>query len=697
MTTPNSLPETVTRRKALVYVRQSSPGQVANNRESQRLQYGLVERARQLGFREVEVIDDDLALTANGTVERPGFERLVGLLCSGGIGAVLCLQASRLARNGHDWHRVLELCGLIDARVIDVDGVYDPCHANDRLLLGMKGAISEFELNILRRRLHDARWGKARRGELRIAVPIGFHWGRDLGVSLDPDLRVQEVVQLVFTKFEDLGSARQVLLWMRAEGVSFPRPSDGKRTTSFDWRSARYRSIISIIKNPFYAGVYAYGKSGSRSEIVDGRARKRHGHMKPMEDWDIFIHDHHEGYIKWSEYERNQAHLARNAFGKKGGTKSGRGGRGLLSGLLRCGRCGKRLHTQYSGASYLQYRCDRQLMDGGGKLCMVFAGWAADRALTGELLRAVQPLAVEAAVEAERQRDAHLAERSKIHQLELEQARYDAGLAERRYAACDPDNRIVAAQLESRWEEALRRVRACEVKLAERAPQPSAHSADANADLAGLSADLEAAWHAPGVSMKTRQRLTHVLVEEIVADVDEEAGEVVLTIHWKGGQHSEVRARKPRTGEHRRRAPEEAMDVVRTMAGKWPDEQIAATLNRMGFHTGQGNSWSARRVQSLRRTQGIRAYRSADKGGQWLTQVEAAKRLGVSRHQIRRLIHDGILPAAQVVPRAPYQIQVADLECAAIRDALASRRRPCRVDDESQESLFIDVSGGSVQ
>jgi DNA invertase Pin-like site-specific DNA recombinase len=273
MTSGDLLPAAVLKRKAVVYVRQSTQTQVQSNLESQRRQYELVDVARSRGFHEVEVIDDDLGRSAAGTVARPGFERLVASLCAGEVGAVLCFDASRLARNGRDWHHLLELCGLVDARVIDLDGVYDPCRPNDRLLLGMKGSISEFELGVLRARMLDAARAKARRGELRISVPIGYIWHREIGLGFDPDLRIQEVIRLIFARFRELGSARQVLLSLLGEQVHFPRPSDGKKLVSFEWTPIRYRNVISVLKNPFYAGVYAYGKGEKRTEIVDGRAR----------------------------------------------------------------------------------------------------------------------------------------------------------------------------------------------------------------------------------------------------------------------------------------------------------------------------------------------------------------------------------------------------------------------------------------
>src|SRR6202453_5047240 len=296
MTGADLLPPAILKRKAVVYVRQSTQAQVQLNLESQRRQYELVDEARRRGFRDVEVIDDDRGRSASGTVARPGFEKLVAWLCAGTVGAVLCFDASRLARNGRDWHHLLELCGLVGAKVIDTDGIYDPCRPNDRLLLGMKGSISEFELGIIRARMHDAKHGKALRGDLRISVPIGYIWHREIGLGLDPNERVQEAVRVVFARFRQLGSARQALLSLAAEQMHFPRPSDGKSMVSFDWTPIRYRNVISILKNPFYAGAYAYGKSVNRTQIVDGRARKTYGHYRPIDQWEVIIKEHHQGY-----------------------------------------------------------------------------------------------------------------------------------------------------------------------------------------------------------------------------------------------------------------------------------------------------------------------------------------------------------------------------------------------------------------
>jgi len=693
MTDGELLPPAVLKRKAVVYVRQSTQAQVQIHLESQRRQYELVDEARRRGFRDVEVIDDDLGRSASGAVARPGFEKLVAWLCAGEVGAVLCFDASRLARNGRDWHHLLELCGLVEARVIDLDGVYNPCRPNDRLLLGMKGSISEFELGILRARMLDAARSKARRGELRISVPIGYMWHREVGLGFDPDVRVQEATRLIFSRFRQLGSARQAHLSLRSEGIHFPRPSDGKKMTSFEWAPIRYRNVIAVLKNPFYAGAYAYGKSQNRTAIVDGRARKTYGHSRPLEECEILLKGHHEGYIDWAEFERNQKQLSANAYRRRDGAKSGRGGRALLVGLLVCGRCGRRLTVNYTsrstgGISQPVYRCDRANVMLGQRRCMMFGGLRIDAAVVRELIRAVEPMAIEAAVLAERRQMERQAEQRHILELELQQARYEASLAERRYAACDPDNRLIAATLEKSWEAALCRVQDCELRLD---TATASHAAAPKPDFAGIAEDLEAAWKTPSVTMRTRQQLLRTLVNEITADLDEEAREIVLTIHWKGGQHSQLRLRKPRAGEHDCGTPDDALAVIRSMATRWSDADIAATLNRMRLPTGQGKTWTAHRVGSIRRVRGIHAYRSAEKDGTWLTMREAAQHCGVTSHRIRRLIQAGVLPAEQVVAGAPYQIRAADLQSERVVRSMGRIGRPCHLDAENQIPIFTDI------
>ena len=448
--------------------------------------------------------------------------------------------------------------------------------------------------------------------------------------------------------------------------------------------------MISLLKNPFYAGADVYGKSQQRTEIVDGQVRKSYRRLKPMEEWDVLLKDHHEGYIDWAEFEHNQQQIATNAFSKAGGMKSGRGGRGLLGGLLSCGRCGRTMAVTYSGHQRGSpvYRCNQQRVQLGLERCQIFGGVRVDAAIAEEIIRVVEPMAIEASVEAEHMREEQLRERQRVAELDLQQARYEASLAERRYAACDPDNRLIAAQLEKSWEATLQRVQACEARLdAMRSPDLKADIPD----LAGLAADLRTAWHAPGVSMRSRQRIVRALIADIVADVEDEAQQVILTIHWRGGQHSRLRVRKLKSGEHGRRTTEEALAVMESMAGRWSDDHIAASLNRMGMRTGQDNTWTAGRVGSARRTKGIDGYLSADKEGDWRTMTEAASELGVTRHVIRRLIKDGVLPARHLVPGAPYQIRVSDLHTENVANALSGRKSPCHTSCPDQMSMFSDA------
>jgi hypothetical protein len=459
--------------------------------------------------------------------------------------------------------------------------------------------------------------------------------------------------------------------------------------TTFDWTPIRYRNVITVLKNPFYAGTYAYGKSVNRTQIVDGRARKTYGHYRPLRDCEILLKDHHEGYIDWEEFERNQKQLAANAYGRRDGAKSGRGGRALLGGLLVCRRCGRRLSVFYSGRySSPVYRCDRGNTMHGVARCMMFGGLRVDAAFAHELIRAVEPMAIEAAQLAERRKMERQAEHRRILELELQQARYEASLAERRYAACDPDNRLIAATLEKNWETALRRVSDCDARLEATmttVPTPAAP------ELSALAEDLEAAWKNNRITMRCRQQLVRALVNEIIVDIDETAREIVLVIHWKGGQHSELRLRKPRTGEHGCCTSDDALAVVRRMAGRWSDQDIAATLNRMGLPTGQGKTWTAHRVRSIRCVRDIHAYKSAEKDGTWLTLREVAQRHGVSSHRIRKLIKAGILRAEQVVPGAPFQILAAELDAPSVVGAVGRKGRPCHIAAKNQLPMFPDT------
>src|SRR5713226_7422053 len=639
-------------RKAVVYVRQSSPNQVLHHQESQRRQYGLGDRARELGFQQVDIVDEDLGRTGSGLVERPGFQRLVAEVCSGEVGAVFCLEASRLARNGRDWHHLIELCGMVSAVVIDFDGIYDPNSVNDRLLLGLKGTMSEFELSLLRQRSEEAIRQKARRGELQFLLPVGFCWTTSGKIEKDPDERVQQAIELVFRKITELGSVRRVLLWFAEEKVSLPAfPRDpGER--KMIWKLPVYSNIRAILTSPIYAGAYAFGKTETRTHIVNGRARKTVGHPKPRREWTVLIQDHHLGYISWQEYERNQAMMAANNHMQSGvEPKAGRGGRALLSGLLRCRRCGRMLQVSYVGtrAAVIHYQCNG----------------------------------------AHKQRGQEL---RKSITLEVEQARYEARLAARRYEAVDPDQRLVAAELEARWNAALQKTQELENKRSEFDDEIQSRPAPNKEVLLSLAQDLPAIWNSPSTDMRLKQRLVRILLDEIIADVDEKNSEIILVFHWAGGRHSELRVKKNETGKHRRCTNLDAIAVIRQMAERFSDEQIAATLNRLGLRTGAGNTWNEARVRFARQYHQLPTFDPSHPGNNSVTLREAAQRLNVGLTIVRRMIAEKKLPASQVVACAPWQIPAEALNSDVVRTEVENIKKGVRVprtqQEDGQQALF---------
>ena len=387
-------------RNACVYVRQSTPDQLVHNLESQRRQYGLADRAKQLGWTTVEIIDDDLGRSGGG-IARPGFERLLAAICDGRVGAVLAIEASRLARNGRDWHTLIEFCGLVGTILVDEDGIYDPRHPNDRLLLGMKGTMSELELSLFRQRSQEALRQMARRGALVLGVAAGYvKVGRDR-IEKNPDKRVQQAIQLVFTKFADLQSARQVHIWLRDEGIELPAKSRRGEAHGVVWRLPAYNIVHNILTNPIYAGAYAFGRTTSRISVVDGRKRVRRGVHRPMDEWDVLIKDHHAAYITWDEFERNLKAIANNATGMSSALTRGaaREGELLLAGLLRCGHCGRKFHVHYGG-KLGRYNCYGARMNHGTERCISVSGLSIDAAIAKEVLRVLKPLGMEAAVKA---------------------------------------------------------------------------------------------------------------------------------------------------------------------------------------------------------------------------------------------------------------------------------------------------------
>ena len=679
-------------RVAYVYVRQSTLHQVRNHLESKRRQYDLQTRARELGFRQVEVIDEDLGVSGTGSKERPGFGRLLAAVCNSQAGAVLALEASRLARNNRDWHHLIDLCVLTDTLVIDADGVYDPRVLNDRLLLGLKGTMSEFELGLLRQRAQEAFRQKVARGEVLFDVPIGYVRTETNGVEQTADRQVQESIRGIFQQFGRLGSVRQVLLWYRQEKVpvcTFQRREPGERQVV--WKLPIYNRLLAVLTNPIYAGAFAYGRSRTVSRMLDGRARKTAGHFVPMEQWSVLIRDHHPSYISWEQYMQNQKQLSDNRS-KHHGAASGAAKRGsaLLAGLLRCARCGRKLHVAYSGngGKVARYHCRGGNINHGVEMCLSFGGWRVEQAVMEVVVDALQPLGVEAAMKAWEGLRQEQDVKTKMLTLALEKARYEAERLGRQFDAVDPANRLVAGELENRWNEALAQVEQAQKKLeASRTVAQPLDEAERHR-LLQLGTNLRETWHHPAAPMELKKRILRTVIEEIVADVDESNKEIAFRIHWVGGVHSPLRIPKNRTGGHRRTASGDVVGLIRDLVQVCTDTAIASILNRLGHRTGTGNTWTETRVSGLRKARGIPGHQTmADDS--WLTLADAAKELEVSTGVIRRLLERKVLPAKQVVQNAPWVIRREDLRLPEVQtyiEAVHAGKHGPRLD--SKQSMF---------
>lgn len=668
------------RRRAVVYVRQSTPGQVVDHTESKRRQYDLADVARGMGFPDVVTIDEDLGRSGSGLVDRPGFQRLVALVCSGEVGAVFCIEASRLARNGRDWHHLIDLCALVGAVVIDPDGVHDPRLGSDRLLLGLKGSMSEYELSILRQRQLAARDSKAKRGELRFGLPSGFCWNELGRIEMDPDERVATAVHMVFRKFRELGSVRQVQMWAIDNDIKLPVVQQRLRGWPIEWRTPAYHNVLQFLQHPVYAGAYVFGRKSTVTKVVDGRARKIAGCKKPLEEWSVLIRDQHRGYITWDEFLKNRTMLAENAHMKKrADRKSGRGGRALLTGVVRCARCAHMLHVLYgtrAGNSH-RYVCRGAAMRGTQAACVGVGGVRVDRAVSQQLLEALAPHAVEAAIAASQVVAKESADRLQAVRKEREDAAYTARLAQRRYEAVDPDRRLVARELERRWEDALNHVRTLEAKVEALERETANAPAVDREQLLGLARDLPRVWNATGEDNRAKQRIVRALIQEIVVDVDERQRETVAVIHWTGGRHTEIRVARNRS-YYPKSFGTNPVDAVRALAPRWSDWQIAVTLNRARCRTAEGASWTELRVRAMREKLGLPAFDPAKTPRTTVSADEAARRLSICVGSVMRLIASGTLPASQAVPGAPWEIPSTALTSASVRQGVRGiqNRRP---------------------
>jgi len=662
-------------RGAYVYVRQSTAYQVRNNLESKERQYALEGRAQQLGFSKVVVIDEDLGRSGSGIQERPGFGRLLASVCQGLAGAVFALEASRLARNNRDWHHLVDLCALTETLLIDCDGIYDPRQLNDRLVLGLKGTMSEFELGLLRQRAREAFEQKVRRGFALWEVPVGFIRTEEGQIEKTPDRQVQQAVISVFRKFQQLGSARQATIWFREEQILVPKTKPGTAGQEVIWGVPSSGRIRQMLKNPCYAGTFAYGKTAARTRIEEGRARQSSRYRKPQNEWKVLLLGHHPGYINWEEYLENQQRLEANVASYEGeGSGAAKLGAALLSGLLRCGQCGRKLQVVYSGTSgrVPRYVCRGDRGDRESSRCLTVGSLRLDRAVAQSVLAAIQPAGIEAAVKLTECAQLEDDEKRKALELALERARYEEKRARRQFDAVDPENRLVASELEARWNGALAQVAEAEARLAAAGKAAEPLSEQQKKELAALSEDLMGLWNHPDAPIQLKKRILRTVLTEIIIDNDADSATHRLRLHWAGGVHTELRVERNKPGQHRHSADRSVIELVSELAKICQDKTIAAILNRLGYKTGQEKTWNASRVAGLRGYHKIAAFQKQD---DWVTQEEAARELQVSDTVVKRLIRERVLPAKQVVKFAPWIIEKKNLSLPAVQQQVKAARR----------------------
>jgi DNA invertase Pin-like site-specific DNA recombinase len=659
-------------RAAYVYVRQSSPQQVREHQESRRRQYELADWALAAGWPRdrIVVIDEDQGKSSATPKTRPGFERLATAAGCGEVGIVIALEVTRLARNSPDWHHLIYMCRWTDTLIADDQTVYDPTNPADRLVLGIRGQMGELELENSIQRMVAATWSKARRGELLRTPPAGIDID-DLGrYVITPDEAVAHAIRTVFDKFDELGSARQVFAWWKTSNLKFPIRRIAGRRHPVIWVAPRYKMFLRTLHNPIYAGVYVFGRSQTVRKLDPDDPQKLSVRRIARQDWPVLIRDHHPGYISFEKFRETQQRIRGNAMmpTKRRGDEQGpvREGPALLQGLVRCGCCGRPMVLSYGGHRSVrakriyQYRCKAARMQGVGPDCQTIGGRRIDEAVVAVFLEATQPAALEAArlaneqVQREREAVGH------YWDYQVEKAAYEAQRAERQFQAVEPENRVVARELERRWNARLVELETLRAQAQEALRGQPLLSDEELKKIAQLSTDLEALWHAPTTTNRDRKRLLRCLIEEVQLRTAEQ--HYAVKIVWKGGAITEREVPRIRAGKVQATG-EESVELVRKLALEFDDAQIARILNKQGRRTGFGNPFTKANVCSLRGRRRIPACpprRVRDPREGPFTADEAARELGVTMSTIHRWLRVGLLAGTQATAGAPWRIVLTE-------------------------------------
>jgi len=599
-------------RTAFVYVRQSTWLQVSENRESTERQYNLRERAIELGWPEsrVEVIDEDQGRSGSTATFRTGFQRLAAEVGLGKVGIVLMLEASRLARNNSDWYRLIEICGISGTLIADESAVYNPREPNDRLLLGVKGTLSEAELFTLRTRLYEGRWNKARKGLLRFPWPVGYVVAADGTWVLDPDTQVRERLSYVFNSFRRFGVVRAVVRDLRQRGLELPTRVTAKEAYgSLIWKGPTLSTVVRILHNPAYAGAYVYGRSEYLSQQRSPKTGKASAHVRNVAQWPVRITEHHPAYIAWEEFMKNQEQLRQN-WGHDDNRGVPREGRALLQGIVYCGVCGRKMSVQNRSVKESRspsYLCTHGYQNGDEKTCQSMTSRPIDAAVAAAFLAAITPVNVRVATQVMDQIEQELVCQRRQRELQLEQARYEARLAQRQYDAVDPSNRLVAAELERRWNEKLERVTELERAFAQAERDAEWKlTAEEQAAITDLSRDLPAIWGAETTSNQERKQLLRMVIESVQVDAITQAGQIEVQIRWRSGTITILNVKRTAPGECSLKTPEDAVSRIHKLAPQRTYAEIAAALNRAGLRSAFGRRFTSDHVGYICRRDGLR-------------------------------------------------------------------------------------------
>ncbi len=598
-------------RIAFVYVRQSTPLQVIENRESTERQYHLRERAIELGWpaSRVEVIDEDQGRSGSTATHRTGFQRLAAEVVLGKVGIVLMLEASRLARNNSDWYRLIEICGVSGTLIADEGAVYNPREPNDRLLLGVKGTLSEAELFTLRTRLYEGRWNKARKGLLHFPLPIGYIQTAEGDWILDPDAQVRERLDYVFDCFRRHGIVRAVVREMKEQGLELPTRVTAKEGYgALIWKAPTLSAVIRILHNPAYAGVYVYGRWEYRSERRSPKTGKASAHARSVAQWPVKIPEHHPGYIRWEEFLKNQEQLRQN-WGQDGNRGVPREGRALLQGIAYCGICGRKMSVQDRAVNEHRspsYICGRGYQDGDDKTCQSMTSRPVDAAVVEAFLAAVSPISLRVSMQVLDQVEQDLMAQRRQRELQLEQARYEARLAQRQYDTVDPSHRLVAAELERRWNEKLERVAQLERTYAQAEREAEwTLTAEERTAITELSGDLPAIWSAETTTNQERKQLLRMAIESVQLDGIRQAEQVEIQIRWRSGAITTLSVRRAVPGEGSLKTPAEAVSRIHEMAPGRTYAAIAGSLNRAALRSAFGRRFTSQHVGYICRRDGL--------------------------------------------------------------------------------------------